>query len=36
MQYGGLDDIDLFITDTGLADAQLAELRKAGVTVDRA
>lgn len=35
-QYGRLDDLDLLITDTGVAAGQLAELRAAGTTVEQA
>ncbi|MBV6760209.1 DeoR/GlpR family DNA-binding transcription regulator [Rhodococcus opacus] len=34
-KHGDLADIDLLITDTGLADDQLAELEEAGMSVER-
>jgi DeoR family fructose operon transcriptional repressor len=36
VRYGDLQDIDLLITDTGLATEQLDALRAAGVEVQRA
>ena len=35
-RHGGLDDIDTLISDTGLADEQCAQLRAAGIEVERA
>ena len=35
-KHGDLDDIDLLITDAGLADEQLAELLTAGIEVEHA
>ena len=34
-QHADLADIDLFITDTGLPDAELETLQAAGLTVER-
>ena len=35
-KHGDLDDIDLLISDTGLTDDQYAQLRTAGIEVERA
>jgi DeoR family fructose operon transcriptional repressor len=35
-QYGTVDDVDLLITDSGIPEPELAALRAAGLTVERA
>jgi DeoR family fructose operon transcriptional repressor len=36
VKHADLSDIDLFITDTGLPDAELRSLQAAGLSVERA